>query len=671
MTLILKKRKKKRNLLLLFYQNLLKILLNVYFFAMMVIKMILQIIEFYLMIIITNIIIGYNIIFICSRIYIRRYLIKSLFFSILFSYISINLLTIYYFEFSKLSWINNNVINESIIPYISKETDITIDSNADEASRICETDYWALFFLFLRIIFILPYEYKFRFRKDLKIETEIVLIFFLILFPGIKIVNIYYTVLKNKRIEIEAIGDFPFFKFIIVEIDGKNDIYKITNNSILNILFKIGLMIFRLIYHFIILYEKKESILGYFFVLFIYFFCFPFFIFLKIDPWFINLNNNSNNLDEANKTINKNIKKSKMIVIMLYSIINLFLIYQIYKISYTSSKNKTIQKIFNKTSNFTGFHWDNKNNISNQNILSPVCYTKIYYLNFIQLTSLANAAYLKDEIDSENNIIKAFKSSIFNKNDSYIDLRNLSFLTNYSDLVSILKANFRIPRKKPLTILSIKGSTTPFDFLVDIDMFISSAFFSIARKIPLLFKSETLASYVFSYLCLLSFKFLKNLTLTKNYSNKIDDIFKSLTKLPGYGINERNYVFVGHSLGGGLAKLAGFKYNLQNFSTSGPGFTPLEFYIGDKKKKFDKYFKTTFIDLVPDLDIVPRVEISGGSVYRVLCEKRVFSCHQITRTLCILGVMCNQEHLTGDLCKGVYTNKEYEEDFIKVKERKY
>lgn len=191
MTLILKKRKKKRNLLLLFYQNLLKILLNVYFFAMMVIKMILQIIEFYLMIIITNIIIGYNIIFICSRIYIRRYLIKSLFFSILFSYISINLLTIYYFEFSKLSWINNNVINESIIPYISKETDITIDSNADEASRICETDYWALFFLFLRIIFILPYEYKFRFRKDLKIETEIVLIFFLILFPGIKILLLY------------------------------------------------------------------------------------------------------------------------------------------------------------------------------------------------------------------------------------------------------------------------------------------------------------------------------------------------------------------------------------------------------------------------------------------------------------------------------------------------
>jgi len=222
-----------------------------------------------------------------------------------------------------------------------------------------------------------------------------------------------------------------------------------------------------------------------------------------------------------------------------------------------------------------------------------------------------------------------------------------------------------------LTILSIKGSTTPFDFLVDIEMFISSAFFSIARKIPLLFKSETLASYVFSYLCLLSFKFLKNLTLTKNYSNKIDDIFKSLTKLPGYGINERNYVFVGHSLGGGLAKLAGFKYNLQSFSISGPGFTPLEFYIGDRKKKFDKYFKTTFIDLFPDLDIVPRVEISGGSVYSVLCEKGVFSCHQITRNLCMLGVMCNQEYLTGDLCKGVYTNKEYEEDFIKVKERKY
>ncbi len=243
MTLILKKRKKKRNILLLFCQYLPKILLNVYFFAMMVIKMILQIIEFYLMIIITNIIIGYNIIFICSRIYIRRYLIKSLFFSILFSYISINLLTIYFFEFSKLSWINNNVINESIIPYISKETDITIDSNAYETSKICENDYWALFFLFIRVLFILPYEYKFIFRKDLNLKLKMFL-YFLILFPGIKIVNIYYTVLRNKRIEIKANSDFPYFKFIIVEIDDKNDIYKMTNNSIPNILFMFGLMVF-------------------------------------------------------------------------------------------------------------------------------------------------------------------------------------------------------------------------------------------------------------------------------------------------------------------------------------------------------------------------------------------------------------------------------------------
>ena len=74
---------------------------------------------------------------------------------------------------------------------------------------------------------------------------------------------------------------------------------------------------------------------------------------------------------------------------------------------------------------------------------------------------------------------------------------------------------------------------------------------------------------------------------------------------------------------------------------------------------------------MPDLDIVPRVEISGGAVYRVLCEKGILSCHEVTRTLCMLGVMCNMEHLTGDLCNGVYSYKEYEEDFIKVKENKY
>ena len=490
-------------------------------------------------------------------------------------------------------------------------------------------------------------------------DKEYVYMFFLILVPCIKILNIYLAIFSNKGLEIVSKCQFPYIKFTLTDGEEQSEVIKMKDNTNQYLIFKKIIMIICLSYHLTICIIKK-SIPGCFFVVSIYFFCAPFFLYLKIEPWIFSFEKNSNQ-----HKLNRKIKRSKIIVIILYSFINIFFMKQIYGLLFTNSKkDKTIQGIFNITKNFTGIHWPENNNKSNQDILSSVCYTKIHYLNFIQLTALANAAYLEDEINSEQNIINTFKLSIFNRINNNIDLKNITFLSNSSDLIIILKADFQVLGKKPLTIISIKGSTTPFDFLLDTEMFISSALFSIAKKIPLLFKSETNSSYIFNHLCLLPFKFLEKITLTKQYSQKMEKIFTELIKVSGYGLNERNYVFVGHSLGGGLAKLAAFKFKLQSFSVSGPGFTPLEFYIGTNKNIFDKYFKSTFIDLVPDLDIVPRVEISGGAIYRVLCEKGFISCHEVTRTLCMLGVMCNQEHLTGDLCSGVYTKEEYENDFI-------
>lgn len=190
-------------------------------------------------------------------------------------------------------------------------------------------------------------------------------------------------------------------------------------------------------------------------------------------------------------------------------------------------------------------------------------------------------------------------------------------------------------------------------------MFMSSAFYTLAAKIPILYKSESYFSYLFTHYSFLSFYYLGGLTLSKEYTDLINSKFKELKNKPGYSLNEREYLFIGHSLGGGLAKLTAFKYELQSFSVSGPGFTPLEFYLAFGKNKTKKYFKTTYIDIIPDLDIVPRVDLSGGAQYRILCEKGIFKCHTIKRTLCMLGVMCNKEYLTGDLCSGAFSNKEY------------
>ena len=682
---------------------------------MNIVKILFQIVEFYLLIIISNIIIGYNIIFICSIINIKALLFFQIIFSCLFCYITANILTIFYFEFSNLSWIKCNQIRNSFRPYLAKEKILE-----DDSDPIVDYDF---------ILFVILFFFKIYYL--LKDSPEIGYMLFIALYPFLKIINIYNVILFNTEIKIKFNKDkFPYIFGESIEINKNSIIYDFKNNSKENILFKKIILIICFIYNIIILIVKKEFIFGYIFIFFIYLFCAPFFLNLNIIPYshlseekklkseqkIINLNLNEINRDNdlendlTNKTIelsnkieqkndvskllNEKLEKStqtninykhkefilhrklegcKFLVFLIYLIINCLLIYLTYKILFFSNSKSedTVQGTFNKTNNFTGFHWPENKNKTNQEILSSICYSKINNLNFIQLTSLANAAYLKDEKNYEQNIINALKSSIFNITDNNIDLKNLTFLTNNTDLIQILKTDFQIPNEKPLTIISIKGSTNPFDFLLDAEMFISSAFFSIAKKIPLLFKSETYASFVFNYLCYLPFKLLQKLTLTKSYTSQIEKIFNELIKQKGYGLDERNYAFVGHSLGGSLAKLNGFKYKLKSFSVSGPGFSPLEFYLSSGKNKYDKYFKSTFIDLVPDLDIVPRVEISGGAVYRVLCEKGILSCHQVTRTLCMLGVMCNMEHLTGDLCNGVYSYKEYEEDFIKVKENKY
>ena len=235
-----------------------------------------------------------------------------------------------------------------------------------------------------------------------------------------------------------------------------------------------------------------------------------------------------------------------------------------------------------------------------------------------------------------------------------------------------MQTDFDIYNKKPLTVLSIKGTSTLIDFWLDVEMFFSSFIFSSLRFLPL-FTFENFLSYIFNKYATLPFNYLEDISLTKKYINNIDKNFIKLQNKTGYGFNERKYLFIGHSLGGGLAKYMAFKYKLQGIAFSGPGLTPLEinFINQNRNKSYEKYYKSSLIDIVPDYDIIPRFELSAGSFYRVLCEKGLKQCHKISRTLCMMGVMCNKESLTGDLCRGIFTEEEYKKDFIDIIHKRY
>ena len=69
-----------------------------------------------------------------------------------------------------------------------------------------------------------------------------------------------------------------------------------------------------------------------------------------------------------------------------------------------------------------------------------------------------------------------------------------------------------------------------------------------------------------------------------------------------------NIIVVGHSLGGGLAKIFGKLIGKKAISLSGPGmnaFHSLWEFKGNSSK-----FELTSVDIVPDQDPIPRVELS-------------------------------------------------------------
>ena len=187
-------------------------------------------------------------------------------------------------------------------------------------------------------------------------------------------------------------------------------------------------------------------------------------------------------------------------------------------------------------------------------------------------------------------------------------------------------------------------------------MFCNSALFSIIRILTIN-NLESLTSNAITWFLTIPIRILEKFTLFNKYiESLINDIDEEIQIIN----DKRNIIFTGHSLGGGLAKFLGIKYHKESVSISGPGISSLEYkYKNDKN--YYKYFKSNLIDIVPDNDIIPRIENSGGIKYRVICEKDYIFCHQMKRTICQLGAICRREDLTGDVCMSIFDRKEYEE----------
>jgi len=180
-------------------------------------------------------------------------------------------------------------------------------------------------------------------------------------------------------------------------------------------------------------------------------------------------------------------------------------------------------------------------------------------------------------------------------------------------------------------ILGIKGTSTAADAYIDVGMFSQIQVLQVFNRfVPIL---QSLPSQVIGWLL--------NLRVTEDVDEMFFQKFNSTyTKLRSQYANS-DFVFTGHSLGGGFATIFGSRLNVPTGTFSSPG----NLYSKTRMDMRRMRIYTNVMGVMPDSDPVPRVDMRLDTVQRIQCRKadgslEYKSCHSITKTTCELWRNC-------------------------------
>ena len=283
----------------------------------------------------------------------------------------------------------------------------------------------------------------------------------------------------------------------------------------------------------------------------------------------------------------------------------------------------------------------------------PMCYTQIHHLSVLQLMALAVDSYT-NKGDSD---MHAFKVTFFTDSDVTVESAGRIVDTK----IKMMKYNINIASSNTnLMVYSIRGSSTCYDWWLDIQFFCASAMFTLCRQInPLVSRIDSWSYTLLANLITSPERLLNKMSLINEYVNDLSKGFEANRAPEGY-----NEMFVGHSLGGGLSKVMARKYHLSSLSLSGPGVSAFTGMF--KKREYNENFAMNFIDVIPDMDLVPRVEKSGGTEYRILCDEGAAKCHSGMTSLCMGSLMCGID--ASILCRNQVGVERYDHmmDFVET-----
>lgn len=301
------------------------------------------------------------------------------------------------------------------------------------------------------------------------------------------------------------------------------------------------------------------------------------------------------------------------------------------RIYYMRKDNDSVDNIFANIS-------PSSKTIETDKLLLPnICYSPIYGIPLYLYLPFINDAYYYNNINTEigphyysSLQIENYRKLFFDDNDCEINI--LGNLINKNNTVKMVQYNVRY-KDNYITILAIKGTSYNTDIYLDAQLYFSSILLNLLSTFSLTSTKDSKAFKLIEYSLNIPYRIFSNYLMINDYLNELQQAYIDHE----YTFYD-NVVIVGHSLGGGLAKLFGRLMKKQAVSLSGPGvnaFHSLWKYNGESEN-----FEISAIDLVPDMDLVPRVEISGGTIYRIICQAGILNCHSKVYSLCEVLIMC-------------------------------